>query len=110
MSAFVFDDMTTERPAFNRSRNSTNSGNRNRTNGTDFGGGNRDNRTEMDKIPYDESPEVMCYLLSTLVVPSVICFLFVFFNFIRMPQLRQKSSNFLIFALLVINFIHVSFD
>ena len=110
MSTFSLDDMTTERPAFNRSRNSTNPGNRNRTNGTDFGGGNRDNRTEMDKIPYDESPEVMFYLLSTLVVPAVICFLFVFSNFIRMPQLRQKSSNFLIFALLVINFIHVSYD
>lgn len=110
MSTFSFEEMTTERPFFNRSRNSTNPGNRNRTNGTDFGGGGRDNGTGPDKIPYDESPEVMYYLLSTLVVPSVICFLFVFFNFIRMPQLRQKSSNFLIFALLVINFVHVSLD
>jgi hypothetical protein len=57
---------------------------------------------------FDESPEVMFYLLTTLVIPSIICFLFVFYNFIRLSHLRVKPSNLLIIFLLIINFIHVS--
>ena len=102
------NQMTSERPSFNRSRNSTASGNRNQTNGSGEFDSGRGNGSQADTASYDESPEVMCYLLSTLIIPSFICFLFVFFNFIRMPQLRQKSSNFLIIALLIINFIHIS--
>ena len=97
-------------PNFNRTRNNTMRPpifDRNRSNDSDFGP-DRDNDSRPDRDPYDESPEVMFYLLTTLIIPSIICFLFLFYNFIRLPQLRIRSSNLLIICLLIINFIHVS--
>jgi len=94
-------------PNGNRSNNTDFGSGKNRTNGSDFGpGGN--NGSQPDMNTYDESPEVMFYLLTTLVIPSIICFLFVFYNFIRLSHLRVKPSNLLIIFLLIINFIHVS--
>ncbi len=99
--------MPSSSPNGNRSNNTDFESGRNRTNGSDFGpGGN--NGSQLDMNTFDESPEVMFYLLTTLVIPSIICFLFVFYNFIRLSHLRVKPSNLLIIFLLIINFIHVS--
>jgi hypothetical protein len=92
---------------FNRTRNNTTQFDRNRSNNSDFGS-NRSNDSQQGNVPYDESTDVMFYLLTTLIIPSMICFLFLFYNFIRLPQLRTKPTNLLIICLLVINFIHVS--
>jgi hypothetical protein len=81
---------------------------RNRSNGSNFGPGQY-NDSSFDKNSFDESPEIMFDLLVTLVIPSIICSLFLFYNFIRLPQLRNKPSNLLIICLLIVNFIHVSY-
>ncbi len=94
----------------NRLRNSTTfpfSWDRNSSNGSDFGP-DRYNGSQPDIDSSDESPETMFYLLATLVIPSIVCFLFLFYNFIRLPNLRTKPSNRLIICLLINNFIHVS--
>jgi hypothetical protein len=94
----------------NRTRNSTMfpfSWDGNSSNESDFGSG-RYNNSQPDNNSFDESPEAMFYLLATLVIPSIICFLFLFYNFIRLPNLRTKPNNRLIICLLINNFIHVS--
>jgi hypothetical protein len=110
MFSTVFPTTMAGRPSFNRTRNSTGSGpvgNRNRSNDSSFES-DRNNNSQPNIInTIDESPEVILYLLSSLVVPSVICFLFLFYNFIRLPQLRTKATNLLIICLLINNFIHV---
>jgi hypothetical protein len=96
---------------FNRTRNSTMLPfplDTNRSNGSDSGS-DRHNGSQSDPNSFDVSPEIMFYLLITLVIPSIICSLFLFYNFIRLPQLRTKPSNLLIICLLTINFIHVSY-
>jgi len=100
---------TTFSPLFDSNRsNETDFGSeRNRSNETDFGSGNG-NGTRPDMNPFNNGSEAMFYLLVTLVIPSILCFLFVFYNFIRLPNLRTKPSNLLIICLLIINFIHVS--
>jgi hypothetical protein len=80
----------------------------NRSNDSDSGS-DRHNDSQSDSDSFDVSPEIMFYLLITLVIPSIICSLFLFYNFIRLPQLRTKPSNLLIICLLTINFIHVSY-
>lgn len=109
------------RPNFNRTRNDTRFPSpgerndtrfpppweRNQSNDSDFWP-NRDNDSRHRRDPSDESPEIIFYLLITLLIPSIICFLFLFYNFLRLSHLRLKSSNFLIICLLSINFIHVS--
>ena len=107
--------MTTS-PSRNRTRNNTmfdfpSSGNT--SNGSNFGpGGFNDNQSNQNSNsnsnPSDETSEGMFYFLASLVIPSIICFLFLFYNFIRFPQLRKKSSNILIICLLILNFTHVS--
>jgi hypothetical protein len=94
----------------NRTRNNTMyppSPDANRSNGSgvapDSGNGNR---SDMGSV--DDSPEAMFYLLTTLIIPSIICFIFLFYNFIRLPNLRTKPTNLFIICLLIINFIHVS--
>lgn len=103
------------RPNFNRTRNDTMfpppfPWERNRSNNSNFGfdRGNDTGPRDRDRDPFDESPEIMFYLLIPLVIPSIICFLFLFYNFLRLPHLRARPSNFLIICLLIINFIHVS--
>ena len=93
-----------DRPFSNRSRNST----------FTFGSRppwseNRTNDTRPDMQPVDGTPEGMFYLLSTLCVPSMIGFVFVLYNFVRLPQLWRRSTNRLIICLLIINFVHVRF-
>ena len=95
---------------FNRTPNDTmgpSPFDRNRSNSSDFGS-DKNNDSQPGMVPYDESPDGMFYLLTTLIIPSMICFLFLFYNFIRLPQLRTKPTNLLIICLLMINFIHVS--
>jgi hypothetical protein len=108
---------------FNRTRNYTTSPSMwssNRSNETDFGldknrsnesdfGPDRNDDSQIGVNPIDESQEIIFYLLITLVIPSIICFLFLFYNFIRLPHLRIKQSNLLLICLLIINFIHVSY-
>ncbi len=99
------------RPYYNRTRNSTISpfpSDRNRSNGSNFGS-DQHNDSQSDSDSSDDSPKIMFDLLVTLVIPSIICFLFLFYNFIRLPQLRNKPSNILIICLLIVNFIHVSY-
>ncbi|CAF0977361.1 unnamed protein product [Rotaria sordida] len=84
--------------------------NRNRSNESDFFRPGRDNDTYLGGNATDQSPEVMLYLLITLVIPSIICFIFLFYNFIHLPHLRSKSSNLFIISLLIINFIHILTD
>ena len=96
--------MLSGRPNFNRTKNDTIfpppfPGDRNRSNDSDFG---------FNRDPFDESPEIMFYLLIPLVIPSIVCSLFLFYNFLRLPHLRTRPSNFLIICLLIINFIHVN--
>ena len=114
--------MTTTRPGFNRTSNSTmlpptrgnytfNGTNDNWMNNSNYSnfGGMGGNNSGPNMIPFDESPEVMFYLLSTLLLPSLLCFLFLLYNLIRLPKLRNKSNNFFIIILLLINFVHVGF-
>ncbi|UJR37592.1 hypothetical protein I4U23_030290 [Adineta vaga] len=90
------------RPNFNRTRNSTRRPSfNNGSNGSNFTNGEN---------MFDESPEILFYLLTTLVIPSILCFIFIFYNFIRLPQLRGKSTNLSIICLLIINFIHILID
>ncbi|CAF1268066.1 unnamed protein product [Adineta ricciae] len=95
---------TTIRPTFNRTRNSTrrpSSGN-----GTSS---NSSNYTSQHQW-LDESPEILFYLLTSLIIPSIVCFIFIFHSFIRLPVLRVKSSNLLIICLLIVNFVHMLID
>ena len=103
------------RPTFNRTRNDTTfrppppfPWERNRSNDSDFWFNRSNDSRHRDRDPFDESPEIMFYLLISLVIPSIVCFLFLFYNFLRLPNLRARPSNFLIICLLIINFIHVN--
>ena len=69
----------------------------------------RDNDTQYNKNTPDQSSKPMFYLLTTLAIPSIMCFFFLFVNFIRLPHLRTKSINIIIILLLTIDFIHVSY-
>jgi len=74
------------RTGFNRTRNNTMPpGRPNQNQSNNFG-----NNSGPDMIPFDESPEVMFYLLSTLLLPSLLCFLFLLYNLIRLPKLRNR--------------------
>ena len=102
---FLSEKNMSNRTNFNRTRNNTMPpGRPNQNQSNNFG-----NNSGPNMIPFDESPEVMFYLLSTLLLPSLLCFLFLLYNLIRLPKLRNKSNNFFIIMLLLINFVHVSF-
>ena len=99
--------MTSQRPSSNRTRNSTfpmPGMNSSRFNESDF---DRNNSSRPGMMPVDESPEGMLYLLSALALPSICCFAFLFYNFLRLPELRSRSTNLTIICLLIINFVHV---
>lgn len=99
--------MTSQRPSPNRTRNSTfpmPGMNNSRFNESGF---DRNDSSRPDMMPVDGSPEGMLYLLSVLALPSICCFAFLFYNFLRLPQLRSRSTNLSIICLLIINFVHV---
>ena len=98
-------------PTFNRTRNDTMQppSENNRSNNSNFGPDNG-NGSQAQVSLFDETPDAMFYLLATLVIPSLLCFLFLFYNFFRLPHLIKKSTNFFIISLLTINFIHVSYS
>ncbi|UJR14880.1 hypothetical protein I4U23_001864 [Adineta vaga] len=50
---------------------------------------------------------VMFISLVSLLGPSILCTLFLFYQFIRLPQLRRQSRNFLVICLLIMNFIQL---
>ncbi len=106
----VSPNIMSGRTNFNRTRNNTihpSALGTNVSNSSDFGL-NTSNNSRSDRDPFDESEEVMFRLLATLTIPSILCFVFLFYNFIRLPQLRTKSTNLFIICLLIINFVHVS--
>ncbi|CAF3801084.1 unnamed protein product [Adineta steineri] len=56
-------------------------------------------------IPFLKPNEVCISKTSKRVHPSIICTLFIFYHFIRSPNLRKKSRNHILICLLLVNFI-----
>jgi hypothetical protein len=56
----------------------------------------------------DPSQKLMFYALITPLFPSIVCFIFLFYNFILNRQILMKPTNRFFIYLLVISFIQVS--
>lgn len=46
-------------------------------------------------------------LILTLLIPSYICYLFIFYNYIRLPLVRKSTQNRILLVLLIVFFIQV---
>ncbi|CAF1339814.1 unnamed protein product [Adineta steineri] len=94
-----------QRPNFNRTRTSTF-----RPFLANYTNQSNDSNFTFNRNSFDDDPDSMFYLLTALIIPSMLCFAFLFYNFIHLPQLRTRSTNLLIICLLINNFIHILVD
>ncbi|CAF0816668.1 unnamed protein product [Adineta steineri] len=51
------------------------------------------------------SSPTMFIILTSLLGPSIVCTLFLFYQFLQLPPLRHKPRNYLVICLLIMNFI-----
>jgi hypothetical protein len=55
-----------------------------------------------------ESRLTIFIILLTLTIPSIICSLYIFYQFIRSRELRHRVNNHVVLVLLIITFIQVN--
>jgi hypothetical protein len=56
------------------------------------------------------SNSIIFIMLVTIMIPSIICSLFIFYHFIRNEALRKRLNNHIILILLSLNFLQVSYQ
>ena len=61
--------------------------------------------SSIDFLPIPRSRIVIFGLLTALLIPSFLCFTYLFYQFARRQELRRKPSNLIIICLLIVNFV-----
>ncbi len=56
------------------------------------------------------SNSIIFIMLITIMIPSIICSLFIFYHFIRYEAIRKRLNNHIIIILLSLNFLQVSYE
>ncbi|CAF1107874.1 unnamed protein product [Adineta steineri] len=51
------------------------------------------------------SSPTMFIILTSLLGPSIVCTLFLFYQFLQLPPLRHQPRNYLVICLLIMNFV-----
>ena len=62
----------------------------------------------MFSIDTQKSRLAVLIVLLVLTIPSIICSLYIFYQFIRLRELRQRVNNHVVLVLLMITFLQVS--
>jgi len=58
-------------------------------------------------LPVPKSRIIIFGILIALLIPSVLCSIYLFYRFIRCRENRQKQRNLIIICLVIVNFIQV---
>ncbi|UJR16468.1 hypothetical protein I4U23_003370 [Adineta vaga] len=68
-----------------------------------------ENITEASSLPSPSKSRLIVFIvLLVLLIPSLLCSLYLFYQFIYRRELRQKQTNFVIICLVIINFLQAT--